>query len=236
MTNQDDPWRHNSDRGTGQTIPLHRQPSFRVIRYGSLAIGTMHLLVNTILFLYFIIPLSAAAGTGDALTEAAIERTRHTVIYDGGYYSIGYPGGDVPEYIGVCTDVVIRSYRRIGIDLQELIHQDMIINFSAYPSRRIWGLTKPDTNIDHRRVPNLQTFFSRHGEILPVTHEAGDYQPGDIVTWILPGNLPHIGIVTGRYTTDSGAPMIVHNIGRGPRLEDMLFAYPITGHYRYLPD
>jgi uncharacterized protein len=168
-----------------------------------------------------------------SLVEAAIERTRHLVRYDGRYVAIPYPGGDVPAGIGVCTDVVIRAYRRIGIDLQELVHRDMKADFGAYPSRRIWGLTKPDTNIDHRRVPNLQVFFSRKGESLPVTRRPADYQPGDLVTWMLPGNLPHIGIVTDRRCPASGRPLMVHNIGRGPQLEEMLFAYPITGHYRY---
>jgi uncharacterized protein YijF (DUF1287 family) len=108
-------------------------------------------------------------------------------------------------------------------------------NFSKYPSQRIWGLTQPDTNIDHRRVPNLQVFLSRKGVMLPVTMLGSDYQPGDLVTWMLPGNLPHIGIVTDKHHRTSGNPMIVHNIGRGPKLEDMLFDYPITGHYRFLP-
>jgi uncharacterized protein len=168
-----------------------------------------------------------------SLVEAAIERTRYTVRYDGRYMAIAYPGGDVPSDIGVCTDVVIRSYRRIGIDLQEKVHLDMKAAFDAYPSKKIWGLTKPDPNIDHRRVPNLRTFFSRKGRSLPVTRNAADYRPGDLVTWMLPGNLPHIGIVTDRTSPESGRPLIVHNIGRGPQLEDLLFSYPITGRYQY---
>ncbi len=146
---------------------------------------------------------------------------------------IAYPGGDVPNNIGVCTDVLIRSYRALGIDLQRLVHEDMVAHFDLYPSRRIWGLTKPDRNIDHRRVPNLQRFFTRHGTNLAVTRHANDYKPGDIVTWMLPGNLPHIGIVTDKFNQPTGSPLIVHNIGKGPRLEDILFRYPITGHYRY---
>jgi uncharacterized protein YijF (DUF1287 family) len=146
-----------------------------------------------------------------------------------------YPAGDVQEGVGVCTDVVIRAYRKLCIDLQELVHLDMKSHFSEYPSRRIWGLSRPDTNIDHRRVPNLQVFFSRHGQKLRATETPHDYMPGDLVTWMLPGNLPHIGIVTDRYNPTTNTPEIVHNIGRGPKLEDMLFRYPITRHYRYLP-
>lgn len=168
-----------------------------------------------------------------ALIKAAHERTQHQVDYDGAYVPIPYPNGDVPGNTGVCTDVVIRSFRKTGIDLQQRVHEDMKANFSMYPSRRIWGMQKPDTNIDHRRVPNLQTFFTRHGIQLPVTGEATDYQPGELVTWLLPGNLPHIGIVIDEYSEDGKRPMIVHNIGMGPVKQDMLFDYPITGHYRY---
>ncbi|MES9868388.1 MAG: DUF1287 domain-containing protein [Sedimenticola sp.] len=169
------------------------------------------------------------------LVDAAIERTRHSVRYDGSYMRIGYPGGDVPNDMGVCTDVVIRAYRATGIDLQQRVHEDMAANFGVYPSRRIWGLNGTDSNIDHRRVPNLQAFFTRKGQELPVTHDSTDYVAGDIVTWMLPGNLPHIGIVTDRADSETGEPLVVHNIGSGPKLEDMLFDYPITGHYRYHP-
>ncbi|MEW8626165.1 MAG: DUF1287 domain-containing protein [Candidatus Thiodiazotropha sp.] len=171
-----------------------------------------------------------------ALVSAALERTRHSVRYDGSYHSIAYPGGDVPSDIGVCTDVVIRSYRALNLDLQQLVHEDISKHFSEYPSARIWGLTRPDPNIDHRRVPNLQTFFTRHGTELPVTQNTADYQAGDLVTWMLPGNLPHIGIVTDRVDQNSGVPLVVHNIGTGPVVEDMLFHYQITGHYRYWPN
>ena len=166
------------------------------------------------------------------LVEAALERTRHSVWYDGSYVRIDYPGGDVPADTGVCTDVVIRAYRALGIDLQQQVHEDMRQHFDQYPSRRIWGLKRPDTNIDHRRVPNLQAFFTRHGQSLPVSKRPESYQPGDLVTWMVPGNRPHIGIVVDRKST-AGVPLIVHNIGYGPKLEDMLFDYPITGHYRY---
>jgi hypothetical protein len=127
------------------------------------------------------------------LSQAAIERTKHTVRYDGRYRKIGYPNGDVPEHLGVCTDVIIRSYRKLGIDLQKDIHEDMRVNFNVYPD--FWGLSRPDPNIDHRRVPNLQTLFNRKGIVLPVTRKADDYAAGDLVTWMLPGNLPHIGII-----------------------------------------
>lgn len=170
------------------------------------------------------------------LVEAAIERTRHAVGYDGQYRVIPYPNGDVPAEVGVCTDVVIRAYRTLGIDLQQRVHEDMSAAFSAYPSTRIWGLKTTDRNIDHRRVPNLQTFFARQGKVLAISDQAAAYQPGDLVTWMLPGNLPHIGIVTDRIDQASGTPLIVHNIGAGPKLENMLFDYRITGHYRYLPD
>jgi uncharacterized protein YijF (DUF1287 family) len=165
------------------------------------------------------------------LVKAAIERTQHNVRYDGAYRKIAYPDGDVPDDIGVCADLVIRSYRKLGIDLQRDIHEDMKQHFSLYP--KLWGLTRPDTNIDHRRVPNLQTFFTRKGIVLPVSLSPGDYVAGDIVTWMLPENCPHIGIVSNLRSEDSNNPLIVHNIGAGPVIEDMLFDYQITGHYRY---
>jgi len=173
----------------------------------------------------------ADATFGDRLAAAALERTRHTVVYDGSYRGIPYPNGDVPPDRGVCTDLVIRCYRALGIDLQQLVHKDMRSAFSRYPNN--WGLHRPDPNIDHRRVPNLQRLFERHGQVLRVSTDPSDYRTGELVTWTLPGNLPHIGIVTGLRSEDRVRPLIVHNIGQGPRLEDMLFDYPITGHYRY---
>lgn len=178
---------------------------------------------------------AVADDFGTQLARAALERTRHHITYDGAYFQLAYPNGDVPSHLGVCTDVVIRSYRALGIDLQQAVHEDMRLHFDAYPSKRIWGLTRPDANIDHRRVPNLQVFFTRQGEVLPVSDHPGTYQAGDLVTWMLPGNLPHIGIVSDALTVDGTRPLIVHNIGAGPRQEDMLFRYPITGHYRYRP-
>lgn len=168
------------------------------------------------------------------LVNAALARLEHEVTYDGDYRSIGYPGGDVPDSLGVCTDLVIRAYRGVGIDLQQLVHEDMMAAFAAYPNR--WGLGRPDSNIDHRRVPNLQVFFTRNGESIVVTNDAADYRAGDIVTWLLPGNLPHIGIVTTEYSVDGRRPLIMHNIGNGPALDDMLFAYAIDGHFRYSPE
>lgn len=181
------------------------------------------------------VPLAGAGAVEKKLVEAAVDRTRHAVRYDGAYHVIDYPGGDVPADTGVCTDVIIRSYRALGIDLQVLLHEDIKANFDAYPSKHIWGLTAPDRNIDHRRVPNLQTFFARNGESLSVTTEPANYRPGALVTWMLPGNLPHIGIVTDRVAPDTGNPLIVHNIGAGPVLEDMLFRFDMTGHYRFVP-
>jgi uncharacterized protein YijF (DUF1287 family) len=164
------------------------------------------------------------------LSEAAIALTKNKVIYDPAYFSIKYPNGDVPANKGVCTDVVIRAYRQFGIDLQQKVHEDMKAHFDLYP--KIWKLKTTDRNIDHRRVPNLQVFFTRFGQKLPVTGKASDYKPGDLVTWMIGGKLPHIGIVTQRKTS-GGRNQIVHNVGRGQVLEDCLFKYPITGHYRY---
>lgn len=165
------------------------------------------------------------------LSSAALARTRASVIYDPAYVRISYPGGDVAPGRGVCTDEVVRAYRLLGIDLQQLVHEDMRRAFSVYPRR--WGLSRPDPNIDHRRVPNLEVFFTRHGTTLPVTQNGRDYQAGELVTWMLPGNLPHIGLVTAKRTRDGARPLIVHNIGAGPQLEDMLFNYNITGRFRY---
>ncbi len=167
----------------------------------------------------------------EKLSDAALTLTKDKVAYDPTYFTIKYPNGDVPATKGVCTDVVIRAYRKLGIDLQKEVHQDMARHFSAYP--KTWGMNKTDTNIDHRRVPNLQVFFSRHGESLPVTDNASDYKTGDLVTWLIAKKFPHIGIVTSRKSTDGKRNLIVHNVGAGQVLQDCLFAYEITGHYRY---
>ncbi|TDU81101.1 hypothetical protein EI77_00403 [Prosthecobacter fusiformis] len=167
------------------------------------------------------------------LCHAALDRTAVTVRYDGAYLRIPYPGGDVPAETGVCTDEVIRSYRVLGFDLQKLVHEDMKRNFSAYPKN--WGLPKPDTNIDHRRVPNLQTFFKRKRAALPTTQNPADYKPGDLITCTVAGRLPHIALVVP--APDGGdTPWIVHNIGSGPMLENRLFEFPLTGHYRWHPE
>ncbi|HEY2171285.1 MAG TPA: DUF1287 domain-containing protein [Candidatus Angelobacter sp.] len=162
---------------------------------------------------------------------AALDRTQHAVRYDPAYVRLAYPCGDVPANTGVCTDEVIRAYRAVGVDLQKEVHEDMAANFSAYP--RKWHRQGPDSNIDHRRVPNLMVFFSRKGESLPITDRAEDYAPGDLVTWDLGGGLTHIGMVVDRKTVSSRRYLIVHNIGAGPKMEDVLFDWKITGHYRY---
>ncbi len=175
------------------------------------------------------------ASFAKALSNAAVARTRSRVRYDGRYVNIAYPWGDVPSNIGVCTDVVIRSYRRLGIDLQKAVHEDMSNGgFYDYPNIKKWNLTSPDKNIDHRRVYNLQAFFRRHGAQLPITHNPNDYKPGDLVTWMVGPSLPHIGVVVEqRSKADPRRHMIVHNIAYGPQMEDILFRFRITGHYRY---
>jgi uncharacterized protein YijF (DUF1287 family) len=167
------------------------------------------------------------------LVAAAIERTHHSVRYDPAYVRIPYPNGDVPAETGVCTDEIIRAYRAVGVDLQKEVHEDMLGNFAAYPNQRRWLLAHTDTNIDHRRVPNLMTFFSRKGDLLTTSMQSEDYVPGDLVTWDLGGNVPHIGIVVDRKSGRTGRYLVVHNIGRGPQMEDVLFNWRITGHYRY---
>ena len=187
-----------------------------------------------VLLLMFIPLVSTAQQLLDPLkiSDSAIELTNKSVIYNGDYYSIPYPNGDVPDGIGVCTDVVIRTYRSVGLDLQKEVHEDMEANFELYP--KIWGLSKPDSNIDHRRVPNLMTYFKRQGAEIPITDMGKDYLPGDIVSWNLGGGLTHIGIVVNKKSNDNKRFMIVHNIGGGQVLEDCLFNYTITGHYRFL--
>ncbi len=167
------------------------------------------------------------------LVAAAIERTHHVVRYDPSYLRIPYPGGDVPANTGVCTDEIIRSYRSVGVDLQKEVHEDMAQNFERYPRRWKWLSSRLDPNIDHRRVPNLMVFFSRKGEPLSLSSRAEDYMPGDLVTWDLGGGVPHIGVVVDQKSSQAGRYMIVHNIGQGPRMEDVLFHWKITGHYRY---
>ena len=173
-----------------------------------------------------------AADPGICLVEAARKQIGVTVHYDSGYRRIPYPDGDVPPERGVCTDVVVRAYRLLGIDLQVQVHEDMGRAWRAYP--KICGLTRRDSSIDHRRVPNLAAFFSRNGESRSIATDPRTYAPGDLVTWRLPSGVPHIGIVSDRRTR-SGVPLVIHNIGRGTVEEDTLFAFTITGHYRYAP-
>lgn len=160
-----------------------------------------------------------------------MQQTTVTMYYDPAYRSLDYPGGDVSPDRGVCSDVIVRALRSVGADLQVLIHEDMRDHFSEYP--QLWGLRKPDRNIDHRRVPNIACFLRRRGMVLPLTREAMDYRPGDIVTWKIPGNLDHVGIVADTIVQGTGRHAVIHNIGSGTRCEDILLTYPITGHYRY---
>jgi uncharacterized protein len=187
---------------------------------------------TTLLFIAFInYQVSAQDNFVQKLCDAATELTKHNVTYDPKYISIAYPNGDVPENIGVCTDVIVRAYRKLGIDLQKEVHEDMVQNFSLYP--KDWGLKRPDSNIDHRRVPNLMTFFSRHGQIKKISQNPDDYVPGDIVTWDLGGYITHIGIVINQRSAYSKNNLIVHNIGYGQKIDDILFKFKIIGHYTY---
>jgi len=165
----------------------------------------------------------------EALVSAARQQVGVTIGYDPAYRRLSYPGGDVPLNTGVCTDVVIRALRQQGLDLQQAVHQDMRAHFRLYPQN--WGLSRPDANIDHRRVPNLMTWFKRQGWALVPSQDAERYRPGDIVTWDLGSGLTHIGIISDRHTS-SGVPLVLHNIGRGTLEEDILFSFRITGHYR----
>lgn len=166
------------------------------------------------------------------LLESALDQTTVTKSYDPAYVRISYPMGDVPPEKGVCSDVVIRAFREAGVDLQKTVHEDMKRNFSVYPQK--WSLKKPDANIDHRRVPNLQTFFKRQGKSLPITDKAENYKPGDVVAWDLNGRgLTHIGLVSNLYNETTKQYSIIHNIGRGAQAEDVIFNWKIIGHYRY---
>jgi len=182
-------------------------------------------------FLAWIILLQGQDDFYARMNVAAISLTQQEVVYDPGYYSIDYPNGDVPADRGVCTDVVIRAYRKLGIDLQREVHEDMTAHFNLYPD--IWGLSGPDPNIDHRRVPNLMKFFQRYGIEKEITQNPEDYQPGHIVCWNLGGSVTHIGIVVDRKSGDGKRYLVVHNIGGGQVLEDCLFDFRIIGHYIY---
>lgn len=191
--------------------------------------------VKKILLILFVAlaPGSAFSQTdfSKKLSDAALTLTQQKVQYDPQYFSISYPNGDVPADKGVCTDVVIRAYRKVGIDLQKEVHEDMKANFNLYP--KTWGLNSTDKNIDHRRVPNLMKYFSRFGTVKKITEDADDYKPGDIVAWNLTGGTNHIGIVVDKKSPDGKRYMIVHNIGAGQVTEDVLFSYTIIGHYSF---
>lgn len=174
---------------------------------------------------------SAEELFAERLADAALLLTQQEVLYDPAYYSIDYPNGDVPSNRGVCTDVVIRAYRVLDIDLQREVHEDMVAHFQLYPS--IWGLSRPDSNIDHRRVPNLMKYFERFGTEKAITSRAADYLPGDIVCWNLGGGITHIGILVKNSSSTGSRPLVVHNIGGGQVVEDCLFDFRIIGHYIY---
>ncbi len=189
---------------------------------------------TVIIILLLLISCVSASGQtsfGERLADSALVLTRQNVQYDPSYFQIDYPNGDIPADKGVCTDVVIRAYRKAGVDLQKEVHEDMTAHFKEYPKN--WGLEAPDKNIDHRRVPNLMTFFKRHGTVKKITQEPNNYEPGDIVCWNLGGRITHIGIVSGIKSNDGQRYLIIHNIGAGQVAEDILFDYEIIGHYGY---
>ena len=201
------------------------------MRLSRIAISNMKYLLNIILALLLISTASAQENFLLQLADSALSLTEQKVTYDPAYFAIEYPGGDVPAGKGVCTDVVIRAYRKLGIDLQKEVHEDMKAHFDKYPDN--WGLSEPDPNIDHRRVPNLMTFFARKGKELLLSENADDYHPGDIVCWDLGNGITHIGIVVNKRSDDSERNLIVHNIGNGQELADCLFEFDIIGHYQY---
>jgi uncharacterized protein YijF (DUF1287 family) len=190
----------------------------------------LSLLLATLLLLA---PLAWAQESAETVARAARAQVGVTLFYAPAYARIRYPMGDLPIDRGVCTDVVVRAFRAAGVDLQARVHEDMRRNFRAYPQK--WGLKQPDSNIDHRRVPNLQRWFQRQGKALPVSANAADYRAGDVVSWKLPNGLDHIGVVSAQRSRDGARPMVVHNIGAGAQEEDVLFAWRQTGHYRAFP-
>lgn len=190
-------------------------------------------ILGALLLISCFAPSAMAASKADSIVTAALERTKADIRYDPKYVKLTYPGGDVPADTGVCTDVIIRTYRAaFGFDFQRAIHEDMRANFSAYP--KSWGLKRPDKNIDHRRVPNIERFLTRKGAAKAITQNPDDYKPGDIVSWRLGGRLPHIGIVSENKSS-WGTPLIIHNVGSGPVEDDLLFNTPINGHFRFHP-
>lgn len=199
--------------------------------FGSLTSPTMKKFFIIIIFNLAFYCSFAQSSFSENLSNAALTLTKQNVSYDPAYFKIGYPNGDVPSNKGVCTDVVIRAYRKLGIDLQVEVHKDMEANFKKYP--KTWKMSHTDKNIDHRRVPNLMVFFTRHGKVKPITDKPKDYVPGDIVCWDLGDGVTHIGIVVNKKSKDGKGYQIVHNIGYGQELEDCLFKYKIIGHYAY---
>lgn len=187
--------------------------------------------IKFIIVLFFFTKTIFSQIEENKLSIASLELIKQKVTYDPSYFSIAYPNGDIPLGKGVCTDVIIRAYRKLGIDLQKEVHEDMINNFSLYP--KDWGLKRTDKNIDHRRVPNLMKFFSRKGIVKSILKSPEKYFPGDIVCWNLHGGITHIGIVVNKKSKDNKRYMIVHNIGNGQVLEDCLFDFKIIGHYIY---
>lgn len=186
-----------------------------------------------VITIFFLVNNTGFAQTEFAaqLSEAAISLIDPGIVYDPAYFSIDYPNGDVPADRGVCTDVIIRTYRKLGIDLQKEVHEDMKANFGAYPNN--WGLSHTDENIDHRRVPNLMMYFSRHGKTKPFTRISSVYIPGDIVCWDLGNGITHIGLVVDKKSSDAQRYLLVHNIGGGQVLADCLFEFEIIGHYSF---
>ncbi|KAB2655330.1 DUF1287 domain-containing protein [Brucella tritici] len=217
---------------------MQEEENFSMLSRRSIVLGGVSAVFSTSLLVektFATAPAAEVEPWAQKLIAAAESQVGTTVRYDPAYTQLKYPGGDVPLDRGVCTDVIIRAYRQaLNADLQALVHNDMRKAFTQYP--RNWGLKRPDPNIDHRRVPNLAVFFNRSNAALPVTKAAQDYRPGDLVAQMLPGNLPHIAIVTQRYNAEGTRPLVVHNIGAGTRVEDRLFEFPITGHFRYRPN
>ncbi len=183
------------------------------------------------IYIFSYINSNAQSNFYSTLADSALTLTKQIVYYDPAYFTIKYPKGDVPSDRGVCTDVIIRAYRKLGIDLQKEVHEDMQANFDKYPKK--WGIKHTDKNIDHRRVPNLMVFFTRHGVEKTITTNPKDYKPGDIVCWDLAGGVTHIGIVVNKKSYDGKRYLLVHNIGGGQVIEDCLFSYKIIGHYKY---
>ena len=184
------------------------------------------------IFLMFLVKISfGQSNFVNRLADSAFTLTKQKVKYDPTYFQLKYPNGDVPSGKGVCTDVIIRTYRKLGIDLQKVVHEDIKANFDKYPKK--WGLKNPDKNIDHRRVPNLMVFFAKYGKEKTITLKPNDYLPGDVVCWNLGGATTHIGLVSKKKSQDGKRYQIIHNIGYGQVIEDCLFKYKIIGHYEY---